>query len=42
MTSSQLEFADAARQLGWTVFSAGELKADPQPLLRLLPLREEQ
>ena len=42
MTASQLEFAEAARQAGWTVFAAAELEADSQPLLTLLPLREEQ
>jgi hypothetical protein len=41
MTSAQMEYSEAARGLGWTVFAAEAVKADVQALLALLPLRDE-
>lgn len=41
MTAVQAEYGDAARQVGWTVFTTEELKDDAQKLLSLLPLKEE-
>ncbi len=40
MTAAQMEFADAARGLGWTVFEAATLTEEVQPLIALLPSRE--
>jgi DEAD/DEAH box helicase domain-containing protein len=42
MTSAQMEHAEAARGLGWTVFAAEALRADIQALLAILPVRDEQ
>ena len=41
MTAAQAECADAARQIGWTVFTTGELKEDVQKLLSLLAVKED-
>jgi DEAD/DEAH box helicase domain-containing protein len=41
MTAVQAECSDAARQIGWTVFTTGELKEDAQKLLSLLAVKEE-
>lgn len=41
MTAAQAEYGEAARQVGWTVFTTEELKNDAQKLLSLLPLKEE-
>jgi DEAD/DEAH box helicase domain-containing protein len=41
MTAAQAECSDAARQIGWTVFTTGELKEDAQKLLSLLAVKEE-
>jgi hypothetical protein len=41
MTASQAECADAARQIGWTVFTTEELKEETQKLLSLLAVKED-
>jgi DEAD/DEAH box helicase domain-containing protein len=41
MTVAQAESADAARRIGWTVFTTEELTDDAQKLLSLLAVKEE-
>jgi hypothetical protein len=41
MTAAQAECSEAARQIGWTVFTTEELKDNTQKLLSLLVMKEE-